>query len=254
MNHPNTRIERHGAQVISRAPNPMRWRRIWVGVGVLAAGVAGGLLITRRRTGRPRMSDADTWRQALIEKHGAIEAEALINKVQQRYEELYRTRPHYDHPALRMHLEQNILPGLALYQVLQAEKGDQTAALAEVEMLLHAGAVRSSLRKATAALKYLPEPFMLIRLVMRAAMRFGFPAAGWETEWIEDSDQRIAFNIHRCFYLNTLTTYDAPELTRLFCQMDDVVYEALPPSIRWERTGTLGRGNEVCDFCYRNVA
>lgn len=153
-----------------------------------------------------------------------------------------------------MHLEQHILPGLVLYQVLLAEKGDQAAALAEVEMLLHAGAVRSSLRKATAALKYLPEPFMLIRLVTRAAMRFGFPASGWETEWIEDSDQRVAFNIHRCFYLNTLTTYGAPELTRLFCRMDDVVYEALPPSIQWERTGTLGRGDEVCDFCYRHVA
>ena len=121
-------------------------------------------------------------------------------------------------------------------------------------MLLHANAVRSGMRKATAALKYLPEPFGLLRPAARAAMKYGFPAAGWETEWIEDSDQRIAFNIHRCFYLNTLTTYGAPELTRFFCQMDDVVYEALPPSIRWERTGTLARGYAVCDFCYRHVA
>ncbi len=250
MNHPNTQIEGQGAQAGGRALIPMRR----LALSVLAAGVVVSLLIARRRTGRPRIADADTWRQALTEKHGAIEAEALIDKVQQRYEELYRTRPHYDHPALRMHLEQNILPGLALYQVLQAEKGNQAAALAEVETLLHAGAVRSSLRKATAALKYLPEPFMLMRLATRAAMRYGFPASGWETEWIEDSNQRVAFNIHHCFYLNTLTTYGAPELTRLFCQMDDVVYEALPPSIRWERTGTLGRGNEVCDFCYRHVA
>ena len=178
----------------------------------------------------------------------------MIDKLQQRYEELYDMQPHYDHPALRKHLEQNILPGLALYQILQAETGDQAAALAEVEMLLHASAVRSGLRKTTAALKYVPEPFRLLRPVVRAAMRFGYPPAGWETEWIEDSDQRIAFNIHRCFYLNTLTAYWAPELTRLFCQMDDVVYEALPASIRWERTSTLGRGNEQCDFCYRHVA
>jgi hypothetical protein len=250
MNHPNTQIEGQGAQAGGRTQNPMRW----LGLSVLAAGVMGGLLIARRRTGHPRIADADTWRQALTEKRGTIEAEALIDKVQQRYEELYRTRPHYDHPALRMHLEQNILPGLALYEVLQEEKGDQAAALAEVEMLLHAGAVRSGLRKATAALKYLPEPFTLMRLVTRAAMRFGFPASGWETEWVEDSSQRIAFNIHRCFYMDTLTAYGAPELTRLFCQMDDVVYEVLPPSIQWERTGTLGRGNEVCDFCYRRVA
>ncbi len=254
MSRPNKRIEVYGADAVSRAQNPMKWRRISIGLGVLAAGAVGGLLLARRKTAEPKMADADTWRQVLIEEHGAIEAGASIEKVQRRYEELYRTRPRYDHPALRMHLEQNILPGLALYQVLQTEKGDQAAALAEVETLLHASAVQSSLRKATAILKHVPEPFMLFRLVTHAMMRIGFPASGWEIEWLEESDQRVAFNIHRCFYLNTLTAYGAPELTRLFCQMDDVVYEALPASIRWERTGTLGRGNEVCDFCYRHVA
>ncbi len=249
MNHPNTQIERHGAHPVGRTQNPM-W---WLGLSVLVAGVVSGFLIARRRRARLQLPDAEIWRQVLTEQRDPIEAEALVENVQQRYEALYRSRPHYDHPALRMHLEQNILPGLALYQVLQAEKGDQAAALAEVEVLLHAGAARSGMRKATAALKYLPEPFRLMRLVARAAMKYGFPAAGWETEWLEDSDQRIAFSIHRCFYLNTLTTYGAPELTRLFCAGDDVVYEVLPPSIRWERTGTLGRGNEVCDFCYRHV-
>jgi hypothetical protein len=199
------------------------------------------------------LPDAAIWRQVLIEQYGRIEAGALIEKAQQRYEVLYRARPHHDHPALRMHLAQNILPALAVYQVLLSHKNDRIAALAEMESLLQAGAGRSGLRKMTAALQYLPEPYRFFRPVVRAAMRYGFPAAGWETEWIEDSDQRMAFNIHRCFYLNTLTTYGAPELTRLFCQMDDVVYEALPPSIRWERTGTLARGYAVCDFCYRHI-
>ena len=251
MNHPNAQFDRRDTQVVSRAQKP---KQLWIGFGVLATGAVAGLLIARRRSARLQLPDAAIWRQALTEQHCLSEAAALIEKAQQRYEVLYHARPHHDHPALRMHLEQNILPGLALYQVLLAEKGDQAAALAEVEMLLQASAVRSSLRKATAALKYWPEPFRLMRLVTRAAMRFGFPASGWETEWVEDSNRRIAFNIHRCFYLNTLTTYGAPELTRLFCQMDDVVYEVLPPSIQWERTSTLGRGDEVCDFCYRHVA
>ena len=238
---------------VSRAQNPMNWPKLWIGLG-LAASVVAGRLIVRRKSGKPNFAKADTWRKALIGKYGTIEAEALMGKLQQRYEELYRARPHHDHPALRKHLAQNILPGLALYQVLLAEGNDRAAALAEVEQLLHASAVRSGLRKTVAALKFLPEPFRLLRPVVRAAMRFGFPAAGWETDWLEDSDQRIAFNIQRCFYLDTLTTYGAPELTPLFCRMDDVVYEALPASIRWERTGTLGRGNDRCDFCYRHTA
>jgi len=246
-------IERYTAQGLNGAQNSTERRRMWIGLGVLAIGAGAGLLIARRKSAQPRITKADTWQQVLTEQYGANEAEALIDKLQRRYEELYDTRPHYAHPALRKHLEQNILPALALYQVLQIDMGDQAAALAEVETLLHASAVRSGLRQIIAAVKYVPEPFRLLRPVVRAAMRFGFPAAGWETEWIEDSDQRMAFNIHRCFYLNTLTAYGAPELTRLFCQMDDVVYEALPASIRWERAGTLGRGNEQCDFCYRHV-
>ncbi len=79
--HPNTQIEGHGAHVGGRAQNPMQW----LGLSVLAAGVVGGLLIARRRTGKPRIVKADTWRQALTEKHGTIEVEALIDKVQQRY-------------------------------------------------------------------------------------------------------------------------------------------------------------------------
>ncbi len=264
------------AALEGRAELPMDWRGVWIGLGVLAAGSAigwwashlkrkrrllpiaagaiGGLLIGRRKTGELRLPDVRIWQQTLVEQHGPNKAQALIAQVQKRYEELYRTRPRYDHPALRMHLEKNILPGVALYQVLLAEKGDQAAALAEVELLLQASAVESGLRKATANLKYVPEPFRLLRLITPLIMQYGYPASGWETEFVEVSSQRIAFNIHRCFYLNTLTSYGAPELTRLFCQMDDVVYEALPASIRWERTGTLGRGNEMCDFCYRRVA
>ncbi len=251
---PNFTMSVSGAHVEDCMQNPMRWRLIGIGLSVLAIGAVAGLLIGRRRNARPQLPDATIWRQALTEKYGPIEASALIEKAQQRYEVLYRARPHHNHPALRMHLTQNILPALALYQVLLANKRDQAAALAEMESLLHASAVRSNLRKMTAALKDVPEPYRLLRPVVRVAMQFGFPAAGWETEWIEDSDQRMAFNIHRCFYLNTLTAYDAPELTRLFCQMDDVVYEALPLSIQWERTGTLGRGDGACDFCYRHIA
>lgn len=32
------------------------------------------------------------------------------------------------------------------------------------------------------------------------------------------------------------------------------LFAALPPSIAWERTTTLGRGGDRCDFCWRRVA
>ena len=50
----------------------------------------------------------------------------------------------------------------------------------------------------------------------------------------------------RCFYV--LSSYGAEELTALYCQTDDLPYEALPPTITWQRTGPLGRGDECCAF------
>jgi hypothetical protein len=32
------------------------------------------------------------------------------------------------------------------------------------------------------------------------------------------------------------------------------MFETLPPTIAWERTMTLGRGGDRCDFCWRRIA
>ena len=67
-------------------------------------------------------------------------------------------------------------------------------------------------------------------------------------EMVADDNHCFAFNVFRCFYLDVLTAYGAPELTPLYCKLDDLTYEMLPPSITWERTGALGRGDDCCDF------
>jgi len=73
---------------------------------------------------------------------------------------------------------------------------------------------------------------------------------GWDIELVENSQCSFAFNVHRCFYLDVLTAYGAPELTALYCRLDDLLYATWSPSIRWERTKTLGRGDDCCDFRY----
>ena len=93
-----------------------------------------------------------------------------------------------------------------------------------------------------------PLPIALFRQITRWVMRSSFPPEGWETEWVDAGDQCVAFDIHRCFYLDVLTAYGAPELTPLYCKLDDLMYENMSPGIRWARTRTLGRGDDLCDF------
>ena len=55
----------------------------------------------------------------------------------------------------------------------------------------------------------------------------------------------------KCPYHDTCAEYGCPELCRCFCDSDDISYTGLHPKLIWERTMTLGRGNDRCDFCMK---
>ena len=55
----------------------------------------------------------------------------------------------------------------------------------------------------------------------------------------------------KCPYHDTCADYGCPELCRCFCDSDDISYTGLHPKLIWERSMTLGRGNDRCDFCMK---
>ena len=190
-----------------------------------------------------------SWQQFYASKYGELKARILIEQVRQNYFRLLTERALPENPILRRHTTENILPGLALYQVLRKDL-DQAAALAEVDQFLRVSTLKRN--RFLVLLKFLPDSFWLVKIVMGSMMK-SYPPEGWDFEYIEKSQERIAFNATRCFYLNTLTAYGAPELTASFCKTDDVMAELFPPSIRFIRPRTLGRGDEICDFQYCHV-
>ncbi len=213
----------------------------------LAVGAIGGFLGGRQTTVARRMPRLDISRRALAETRGEVQAALLASRVQFRYDELYAHRPHFDQPALRRHLESSILPGLALYQTLREENDNQEAVMAEIDRLFAAWVNHSSQRQQIRLLERLPDPYPLLRLGNRLALKMNFPPEGWRIQWIEDSDACVAYDIRECFYLNVLTAYGAPELTAHFCRGDDQLYGNLH-GISWERTRTLGQGDDRCNF------
>jgi len=136
--------------------------------------------------------------------------------------------------------------------VLSKENNDRDAVLAEVGSLLAIGSTSKALHNLVNMRTYLPLPFAIFRQILRISL-LAYPVQGWDIELIEESKTSFAFNVHRCFYLDVLTAYGAPELTALYCRLDDLAYAAMSPSIKWERTKTLGRGDECCDFRWRRV-
>jgi hypothetical protein len=184
--------------------------------------------------------------------YGPVKAHRFAVSIAQHYAALLSQQPLPQNPALKRHLTGNIFPGLALYQVLLQEyNGDRQAALAETDQAFRAWTLAKG-GLLLVPMEFLPTPFWLFKRVFSLRMK-EFPAGGWDFQFVENSGDRIAFNATRCFYLNTLTTFGAPELTPSFCKVDDVMAEMMPPSVRFVRPHTLGRGDEICDFQYCRV-
>ena len=59
-------------------------------------------------------------------------------------------------------------------------------------------------------------------------------------------------DIVSCPYWRYMTDLGCPELTKIFCDNDERVYGNLP-GLKFERTGTLGKGAKRCDFYLRKV-
>jgi hypothetical protein len=191
---------------------------------------------------------AEVVESVLRSEFGEARAREIIQQAGIGYGKLMAEREQVAHRALRQHLEENILPGVALYRTLLA--GEDTRDRAEQ---LVEGAFRAWAESGRRSMARLPFFYGLLRVLIRPVMRLNFPAPGWETEWLEASRQALAFNMRSCFYLDVLEGYGVPELTKYYCAMDDLTYEGISPHVSWARTKTLGRGDDCCDFRFERV-
>jgi hypothetical protein len=220
--------------------------KFWLGLSI---GAFGGLLAYRALKDA-RMPNARVWQRILMEKSGEIEAAILMGRIQQRYEELKARRPVFERTAFNAHVVGNILPGLALYQLLREDGMDIESALAEIDeifekWLLEAPPPNLRLNQ---SMKYFPDNFAVFRKLVLFAMDQVFPHPGWQYDLVADDENSLAFDMTHCFYLDVLNYYEAPELTPVFCKLDDVLMSVMPESIKWGRTQTIGMGAECCNF------
>ncbi len=63
----------------------------------------------------------------------------------------------------------------------------------------------------------------------------------------------MAFEVTRCYALDTFRLLDAAPAAVAVCADDDVVSTGVCPRLRWSRTGTLAAGADRCDFCWEIV-
>ena len=106
--------------------------------------------------------------------------------------------------------------------------------------------------KQIAALLHIPGLYRLVPGVFVKSTRSVFgPAAGFDPKELQTGSGIWRVDMMKCPYHDTCAEYGCPELCRCFCDSDDISYTGLHPKLIWERTMTLGRGNDRCDFCMK---
>jgi len=196
-----------------------------------------------------RMPYARLWHKALKKKYNDVEACSIISTAQSFYEGYCDQIPPEINQGSMKILRDRVYPGLAIYRSLLETVEDHEVVLHELEPLFWGAFVKRTM-PGIRLLNLLPDPFPLVRLFLRGMA--GGQQGSYEQEIVEDTQDTFAFNTYQCIIHDTLLSHDAGELTPLFCSTDDWLAAALP-RVTWERTQTLGRGGEYCDFRWRRV-
>ena len=104
------------------------------------------------------------------------------------------------------------------------------------------------------ALLHIPGLYRLVPGVFVKSTRSVFgPAAGFAPKELQTGNGVWRVDMMKCPYHDTCAEYGCPELCRCFCDSDDISYTGLHPKLIWERSMTLGRGNDHCDFCMKTI-
>jgi len=192
------------------------------------------------------MPHSRRWKRLLAESLDKPAAAAIIRSAQKEYRQLKAANSPIPVRStnLRDNLDTRIYPGLAIYRALFELTPDTTFRLEIVEKLFRADFFRGMIH-GIRLMNYLPDPFPLIRPVLRIMTRQQYLPDSQII--VEDSPNCFALDTRHCFILDVLTALNARELTVLYCKTDDWLSEALP-RVHWLRTKTLAQGDEKCDF------
>ncbi len=93
-------------------------------------------------------------------------------------------------------------------------------------------------------------PKLFIRLCRIIAKNAFGNKAGFVQNDISKEKTEVRFDVTSCPYVRIMTDLGCAEACPIVCRQDEYTYGNMR-GIVFERTKTLGNGDEKCDFCYR---
>ena len=146
----------------------------------------------------------------------------------------------------RRHLESQIMPGIAAYEILQTVMPKDEALRA-----VHGYVEQRAWRMKKVLLRLMRIPCLYKKvpgIFSKETPKFFGEAAGFTATEIQTTGGTWRIDIMKCPYHDACVQYGCPELCPCFCDSDDISYDGLHPKLDWHRTTTLGRGHDCCNF------
>ncbi len=147
--------------------------------------------------------------------------------------------------GVRMHTDSRIFPAAAVYLTVKEELGEKEAfAVVEDAAVQNCAGIRKKL----AGLMKIPGMRGLFVKIWDPMTRKIFGEnSGFRNMFYPKEKGAYRMDIISCPYSRYFTELGCPELTRIFCENDERIYGNLP-GLKFERTGTIGKGAPRCDF------
>ena len=152
--------------------------------------------------------------------------------------------------GVHIHTDSRILPAAAIYLTAKEAVGPEKAYRIIEDAAVHGCAeIEKKLQK---LLKLPGLPGLFLRAWDPMTRKLFAAGNGFQNVFYPKKKGEYRMDVTACPYCRTFTELGCPELTKIFCENDERIYGRLP-GLRFERTGTLGKGAERCDFCLKKL-
>ena len=141
----------------------------------------------------------------------------------------------------------NLLTSLAMVMVLEENKKTRDEAIKTV-----ADAMYEYIRPQIISMKKLSAKGWFIRF-LKLTMPLKFKKTlgyGWDVEFPVCPKDTFSMTTHKCIYQQIFSKYGMPEMTAVFCKVDDILYSDLPGA-EFLYTQQIGTGGSMCDYSFR---
>ena len=152
--------------------------------------------------------------------------------------------------GVHIHMDSRILPSAAIYLTVKEAVGPEKA-----YRIIEDAAVQGCARIEKKLQKLMKLPGMqslFIKAWDPLTKKIFSSGNGFQNVFYAKKKGEYRMDVTSCPYCRTFAELGCPELTRIFCENDERIYGRLP-GLKFERTGTLGKGAERCDFCIKKL-